>query len=80
MSVLCGYEIQVCVKKEGGGKLRALLKKKTFLWKNIQVMKKNSYLDGIQLSADFAGISDSKASSLFVQFKEAHTLNTGRAD
>lgn len=43
-------------------------------------MKKNSYLDGIQLSADFAGISDSKASSLFVQFKEAHTLNTGRAD
>lgn len=50
-------------KKKGRIKRTGLLKRKTFLRKNIQVMMKDGYLDGIHLPSDFTEVSGFQESS-----------------
>lgn len=61
-----GKEVKKERGRERGEKERikraVVLKKKTFLRKNIQAMK-DSYFNGIHLPSDFTGISGSKGSS-----------------
>ena len=50
-----------------------MLKRKSFLWKSIEVMKKDSCWDRVYLPSDYTGISDSQESS-----SPFSTLNTGQ--